>query len=90
MSTPSPTARDRRDRESVLCDPSEWTLPTPQELRELRILAGLTIREAADRADVAPDSVRRWEQGEHSPRLCDVRTLIECYTDAADGQTQLG
>jgi predicted transcriptional regulator len=89
MSSPSPTSRDRSDAESVLCDPSDLTLPTPQQLRELRILSGLTIREVAEQADVSPDSVWRWEQGERSPRLSDVRTLVELYDENRNGQTQL-
>ncbi|WP_157969603.1 helix-turn-helix domain-containing protein [Haloplanus rubicundus] len=65
--------------------PSEWKLPTPEELRELRILSGLTIREVAHRIDVSPDSVRRWEKGQHSPRLTDVRVIVEvCLGEAGE------
>jgi len=89
MSTPASTARDRRDRERVLCRVDDYVLPTGQELRELRILSGLTIREAADRAGVSTNSIQRWENDEITPRIGDARTLLEIYAEVSDGQTQL-
>lgn len=68
-----------------MVDSSEFSIPTPQELRELRHATGLTMREAAERADVATDSIRRWEHGIHSPRICDARKLLELYADEYDG-----
>ncbi|RDZ97815.1 hypothetical protein DEQ92_21215 [Haloferax sp. Atlit-6N] len=77
------------DHEDVLCQPNEFDVPSPRQLRAMRYLSDLTIRQVADRADISTDSVWRWEQGVQSPRLCDVRSLLQIYQDEAEEQTQL-
>lgn len=69
--------------------PPTYRLPTPDELRERRILANVTLQEAAGAVDVDKNTVWRWEQGDRSPRLCDVRSLLELYDGQAEQQQQL-
>jgi len=69
-------------------DPADIDLPTPDQLRELRLIAGLSVAEAAEAMDVHRDTIWHWESGAHSPQLADVRELVELYRDRLDGQTQ--
>lgn len=70
-------------------DPTAFTLPTPEQLRERRILARVTLREAAAEVGVDKNTVWRWEQGRSSPRLDDVRALLALYDDQQPRQQQL-
>jgi putative acetyltransferase len=49
----------------------------PRLLREARLGAGLTKREAAKRLGVCVDVVGQWERGEHAPRIHYYPILIE-------------
>lgn len=74
----------------VFTSVSQFQIPTADELRQLRILTQMSQRAVADAIGVDKDTIRRWEQGESSPSIDDVRELLELYGDAVDGQTQLG
>lgn len=76
--------------EPVCTSVSRYQIPTADELRELRLLAGESIRETAAAIGVDKDTVYRWEQGESSPSIENAQDLLNHYADAADGQTQLG
>lgn len=73
----------------ITTDPRRFDVPTPEDLRQLRLIAGLSIRETARRAEVEPNTVCRWEGGERSPRLQDVRVLLRIYKSEIGGQQQL-
>ncbi len=42
-------------------------LPTPEERRRLREVAGLSVRAFANALGVSPSTVARWETGEREP-----------------------
>lgn len=74
---------------SITRDPRRFTVPDADDLRQLRLIAGLSIVEVAERGGWTPSTVQRWEQEQHSPRLCHVSDLLEIYADEIDGQQQL-
>jgi len=76
--------------EPVYTSVSRYQIPTADELRELRVLAGESIRDTAEALGVDKDTICRWEQGKSSPSIENAQALLEHYADAADGQTQLG
>jgi len=73
----------------VTTDPARFDVPDARDLRAMRIIAQLTMQDAATAVGVDIDTIRRWEQGETSPRLCDVQSLISVYRDEFNGQQQL-
>jgi len=74
---------------SITRDPTRFEVPSGSDLRELRLIAGLSLTAAAEQAGVSTDTLRRWERGEFEPRISDCETLLDIYTDAIDGQQQL-
>lgn len=46
------------------------------EARELRLRAGLTLREVGDAVGVLPSTVWRWEHGERTPRGKDLAAYV--------------
>lgn len=73
----------------VITDPERFEVPDPRDLRAMRIIAQLSISEAAGRVGVDRDTVWRWEQGKTSPRLCDVQSLLKIYQNELNGQSRL-
>jgi len=73
----------------VTTDPARFSVPDARDLRAMRLVARLTIREAAAEVGVREKTLRRWEQGVNSPRLCDVQALLALYERKLDGQQQL-
>jgi len=57
-------------------------LPTPRELYELRVRAGLSKHEAADAAGVAWTTVADAEDATHETRSGVKRHLLEAYREA--------
>ncbi len=76
--------------EPVFTSISQFKIPSADELRQLRILTGMSQRAVADAIGVDKDTIRRWEQGESSPSIDDASELLEFYADACEGQTRLG
>ena len=74
---------------SITRDPTRFEVPSGSDLRELRLIAGLSLTTAAEQAGVSTDTLRRWERGEFEPRISDCETLLDIYSDAIDGQQQL-
>jgi transcriptional regulator with XRE-family HTH domain len=55
------------------------------KLRELRLATGVTLEEAAERVDVHPTTLSRWERGERqSAGGQAVRELVELYAQRAE------
>lgn len=52
-------------------------LPTPEDLRRLRLKAGLTQKELARRAGVSQSLIARIERGDINPRLSTLRRIME-------------
>lgn len=48
-----------------------------QRLKTAREAAGLSLREAAKRMDIAPSTLLHWEDGSYSPRITDVPVICE-------------
>jgi len=49
----------------------------PKKFREIRELAGLTLKQIADALGVAESSVHNWEQGINAPRPKRIPRLVE-------------
>jgi len=78
--------------------PSEKTGPFPNRVRELRLAAGITQRELADRIGLSPGQVGKIERGEnklHSVHVERLSQALRCqrwelFSDAASAtQTAL-
>ena len=59
--------------------PSGFNVPTIQDLREMRILTGLTKKQVADRGGWTRQTVARWEKGKHAPKRDQIVKLIDIY-----------
>jgi len=57
-------------------------LPTPEELRRLRIKAGLTQKELAKRAGVSQSLIARIEKGNVNPRLSTLKRILTVLQEA--------
>ncbi|MDH5816105.1 MAG: CBS domain-containing protein [Candidatus Nezhaarchaeota archaeon] len=51
-------------------------LPTPEDIRRMRIMAGLTQKELAERAGVSQSLIARIESGTVDPRLSTLRKIL--------------
>lgn len=74
---------------SITRDPTRFELPSGGDLRELRLIAGLSLSEAATRGGVSAETLRRWEREQYEPRISDCERLLDIYHDAMGGQQQL-
>jgi len=74
---------------SITRDPDRFEVPSGSDLRELRLIAGLSLSNAAARAEISTETLRRWEREQFEPRVSDCETLLDIYRDAMDGQQQL-
>lgn len=54
-------------------------LPVNQQLRRLRILAGLTQKEAAAKIGCNPTNITHWERGRTIPRMSRLKKIAEVY-----------
>lgn len=56
------------------------------EAREIRLAAGLTLREVGEAVGVAPSTVFRWEAGQRTPRAAAARylALLEGIAEGLD------
>lgn len=70
-------------------DPSQFDVPDGDDLRQLRLISGLSLKDAADEVGISTESLRRWERGQYEPRISDCEALLETYSDSIDGQQQL-
>lgn len=53
------------------------SLPTPEDIRRMRIMAGLTQKELAERAGVSQSLIARIEAGTVDPRLSTLRKVLK-------------
>ncbi|MEM0217755.1 MAG: CBS domain-containing protein [Candidatus Nezhaarchaeales archaeon] len=53
------------------------SLPTPEDIRRMRIMAGLTQKELAERAGVSQSLIARIEAGTVDPRLSTLRKILK-------------
>ncbi len=53
-----------------------FKIPSPSELRKLRLLAGLTQKELAERAGVSQSLIARIESGSVDPRISTLRKIL--------------
>lgn len=74
---------------AITTDPSRFEVPTREELRELRLVAGLDVIEVAERGEWSPSTVHRWEQGDQDPTLRNLQRVLEIYESELSGQQQL-
>jgi len=59
-----------------------FRLPTPEEIRRLRLRAGLTQKELARRAGVSQSLVARIERGDINPRLSTLKKILDVINEA--------
>jgi len=59
-----------------------FRLPTPEEIRKLRLRAGLTQKELAKRAGVSQSLVARIERGDINPRLSTLKKILDVINEA--------
>jgi predicted transcriptional regulator len=71
--------RESRDRVSVM------SLPTPEDIRRMRIMAGLTQKELAERAGVSQSLIARIEAGTVDPRLSTLRKILRALMPSIGG-----
>ena len=64
-------------------------LPTPEELRKMRIKAGLTQKEVARRAKVSQSLIARIERGSIDPRLSTLRKIVKVLEDALEKEGEV-
>ena len=57
-------------------------LPTPEEIRRLRLKAGLTQKELAERAGVSQSLIARIESGTVDPRLSTLKKILRALEEA--------
>lgn len=62
-------------------------LPSTEEIRKLRKLAGLTQKELAKRAGVSQALIARIESGQVDPRLSTLRKIITAITASKEKKT---
>lgn len=74
---------------SLTRDPSKFEVPDGDDLRQLRLISGLSLTDAADELGISTESLRRWERGQFEPRLSDCEALLDIYSRSIDGQQQL-
>ena len=67
---------------SIECPhPDEFNVPSGDELRRARLLAGLDRTDAADAVGTTRKTLKRYEEGGSSPRLDLVVDLLDLYRD---------
>ncbi len=59
-------------------------IPSPKDLRKLRIKAGLTQKELARRAGVSQSLIARIEKGDINPRLSTLQKILEVINEALE------
>ena len=64
-------------------------LPTPEELRKMRIKAGLTQKEVARRAKVSQSLIARIERGSIDPRLSTLRKIVKVLEEALEKEGEV-
>ncbi len=58
-------------------------LPSPEEIRRMRLRIGLTQKELAERAGVSQSLIARIENGSVDPRLSTLRRILKALEEAA-------
>jgi len=61
------------------------SLPTPEDIRRMRIMAGLTQKELAERAGVSQSLIARIEAGTVDPRLSTLRKILKALMPSIGG-----
>ncbi|RLF16844.1 MAG: transcriptional regulator [Thermoprotei archaeon] len=60
-------------------------IPSPEDIRRMRIKAGLTQKELAERAGVSQSLIARIERGSVDPRLSTLRRILSALEEAMRG-----
>jgi len=63
-------------------------IPSPEDIRRMRIRAGLTQKELAERAGVSQSLIARIERGSVDPRLSTLRRILSALEDAMKGRVR--
>ena len=63
-------------------------IPSPEDIRRMRIRAGLTQKELAERAGVSQSLIARIERGSVDPRLSTLKRILSALDDAMRGKVR--
>jgi DNA-binding transcriptional regulator YiaG len=58
---------------------------TPKQIRELRLLLGMTGAAFAERLNVAEDTVWKWERGVRHPKYRHMEEMNKLADESGDG-----
>ena len=58
---------------------SKWADPSPQLIQRFRMLAGMTLAEAAEAIKTVPAVVCGWEKGKHKPNAKSLEKIASAY-----------
>ncbi|MDI9620220.1 MAG: CBS domain-containing protein [Candidatus Nezhaarchaeota archaeon] len=61
------------------------SLPTPEDIRRMRLMAGLTQKELAERAGVSQSLIARIEAGTVDPRASTLRKILKALMPSIGG-----
>lgn len=62
--------------------PSAYRFPTGEDLRKLRVLAGLSQQEAARRSGLAQATIARTERNAETRRVSTIMAMLDVYREA--------
>ena len=62
--------------------PSAFRLPTGEDLRKLRVLAGVSQQEATRRSGLAQATIARTERNAETRRVSTIMAMLDVYREA--------
>jgi transcriptional regulator with XRE-family HTH domain len=75
---------DHADLDELAARLRRAQLPVPKRRRQIREVAGLSLREAAAAIGIAPMTLHRWESGLCAPRTLDLAGRYRTFLDRVD------
>ena len=76
--------RGKKPEYSLLCAEADDKLPDCQQLRVMRLSAGLTIREAAEMAEICRHTLMNYECGRTKVKALTQEKLVRLYQSLID------
>ena len=76
--------RGKKPEYSLLCAEADDKLSDGQQLRVLRLCAGLTIREAAEMVEISRHTLMNYESGKTKVKAPTKKKLVRLYQSMID------
>lgn len=70
-------------------NPGNYNIPSGEELRMMRVMLSLSKASVQRGTGIARTTLRRWEDGENSPTVDNVKRLLAFYEQEYERQKQL-